>query len=102
MFACTAIDAHGNAAAGHFAITVLALADTVPPVMTVSAPGVIEATGPGGAIATFTASAFDTVDGSVPVMCTPVSASMFPLGDTVVTCSATDAHNAALASSQCR
>jgi hypothetical protein len=26
-------------------------------------------------------------------MCTPVSASMFPLGDTVVTCSATDAHH---------
>ena len=39
----------------------------------------------------FTATATDTVDGTVPVVCTPPSGSTFPLGATVVVCSATDA-----------
>ncbi len=40
----------------------------------------------------FITSATDTVDGSVPVSCTPPSGSQFPFGSTAVQCSATDAH----------
>jgi hypothetical protein len=38
------------------------------------------------------ASANDLVSGSVPVTCDPASGSLFPLGVTTVTCTATDAH----------
>jgi hypothetical protein len=38
----------------------------------------------------FNASAIDDVDGIVPVICTPKSGSLFPLGETKVECSASD------------
>jgi hypothetical protein len=50
----------------------------------------VEATGPAGAVVTFTASATDPQDGTVPVTCAPASGSVFPLGATTVTCSATN------------
>ena len=50
----------------------------------------VEATGPSGAIVTFTATATDPVYGTLPVTCTPASGSMFPLGATTVLCSATN------------
>ena len=41
-----------------------------------------EATGPDGAVATFTATATDIVDGNVtPVTCNPPSGSTFALGE---------------------
>ena len=40
----------------------------------------------------FTATANDIVDGSITPTCTPASGSTFPLGNTQVDCSATDAH----------
>jgi hypothetical protein len=49
-----------------------------------------EATGPDGATVTYTATATDLVDGTVPVSCTPVSGSVFAPGVTTATCSATD------------
>ena len=51
----------------------------------------IEPAGPGGAVVTYTASATDDVDGSVPVTCVPASGSTFEIGTTPVTCSAEDA-----------
>jgi hypothetical protein len=51
---------------------------------------IVEATGPGGATLTFSATASDLVDGSVPVTCTPASGATFGFGLTIVTCSATD------------
>ncbi|HMC68932.1 MAG TPA: HYR domain-containing protein, partial [Mycobacteriales bacterium] len=86
---CTATDAHGNRRTASFTITVR---DTTRPVVTVPANATIEATGPGGAPFSFTASAADTVDGVVAVSCTPASGATFPLGTTTVTCTATDAH----------
>jgi hypothetical protein len=50
-----------------------------------------EATGPAGAVATFDVSAIDAVDGAVPVTCAPAPGTVFPLGDTVVHCSAENA-----------
>ena len=83
---CTAVDSRGNTGTGTGTITVV---DTEGPV--VSVPNTTaEATGPTGAVVTFTATATDVVDGVVPVTCTPASGSLFPLGATTVTCTATD------------
>ncbi|MER5363715.1 VWA domain-containing protein [Streptomyces sp. NPDC002722] len=43
-----------------------------------------------GARVTYAATAQDTTDGTLPVTCTPASGSLFPVGRTTVTCSATD------------
>src|SRR5438270_490210 len=51
-----------------------------------------EASGAPGAAASYSASAADIVDGAVAASCSPASGSIFPLGATTVTCSATDAH----------
>ena len=68
----------------------VAVADTTDPVVTVPADITTEATGPGGAAVTFSASATDDVDGALTPTCTPASGSTFPLGATMVTCTATD------------
>ncbi|MCX4519486.1 VWA domain-containing protein [Streptomyces anulatus] len=44
-----------------------------------------------GARIDYTATATDPQDGTLPVTCTPPSGSLFPVGTTTVTCSATDA-----------
>lgn len=61
-----------------------------PPVLNLPANITTEATSPGGAIVSYTASATDAVDGSVAPICTPASGSIFALGVTPVTCSATN------------
>jgi hypothetical protein len=53
---------------------------------------VLEATSPSGAVATYSPTATDAVDGPVPVNCTPASGSTFPLGTTKVQCSASDSN----------
>jgi len=85
---CTATDAAGNQASGSFVVTV---ADTTPPAITVPSDIVAEATSRSGAAVTFEATAKDVVDGDVPVRCTPSSGSTFALGETTITCKATDA-----------
>ena len=87
---CSATDAHDNTASGSFSVTVV---DTTPPVLTLPADLTVEATSAAGAVATFTATAQDLVDGAVSVVCTPPSGSTFALGTTTVSCSATDAHD---------
>src|SRR2546422_1687648 len=84
---CSVSDAAGNAAPGEFVVTVV---DTTPPIVTVPSSISVEATGPTGAVVTFSSSASDIVDGSVAVSCSPTSGSIFPLGTKVVTCTATD------------
>jgi putative cell wall-binding protein len=86
---CTAEDAAGNTASATFDVTV---EDTTPPVIS-NVPDDIteEATGPGGAIVTYPSpTATDLVDGSVDVVCSPVSGLTFPVGTTTVTCMASD------------
>jgi hypothetical protein len=84
---CSALDRAGNTAKGSFAVTVQ---DTTPPVLTLPTPITAEATGPGGAVVTYTASANDLVDGAVTPSCAPASGSAFALGTTTVSCSASD------------
>ena len=66
-------------------------ADTMPPVITVPAGGVtVDATSPQGAVVTYTVTATDNVDGPVTPSCSPASGSLFAIGTTTVTCTATD------------
>ena len=81
---CTATDSFGSASAS-FPLFVL---DVGRPVVTVPADIVT-----GNPVVTYTASAVDAVNGSVPVSCDPASGSTFPLGTTVVTCVAYDAQD---------
>jgi large repetitive protein len=85
---CSATDAAGNTANDSFTVTV---EDTTAPVLTLPENKTEEATGPGGAAVTFDATATDLVDGTVAPVCTPASGSTFALGDTTVSCTATDA-----------
>ena len=87
---CTSTDGRGNTGSGSFTVTVR---DTTPPVVTTSGNVTVPATSPGGGVATFSVSATDSVDGSLPAMCAPASGSLFAIGTTTVTCSATDAHH---------
>ena len=84
----SAKDAAGNTATGSFTVTVR---DTTPPVLSLPASGSAEATGPGGAVVTFSGSASDIVSGAVAVNFSPASGSTFPLGTTTVNATATDA-----------
>jgi hypothetical protein len=61
-----------------------------PPVITVPSRVVVEISGPPHAVVTYAATAVDSLGHPVPVSCVPPSGSTFPLGDTTVTCSATD------------
>jgi len=85
---CTATDASGNVSQGTFTKTVV---DTTPPDLDTPPDTINEATGPDGATLEFVATATDAVDPNPVVVCAPPSGSTFPLGDTVVTCTATDA-----------
>jgi hypothetical protein len=67
-----------------------AAADITPPVITVPSDITEEATGPDGATVSFEVSAKDNVDGAVPVSCDHKSGDTFPIGKTVVTCTAKD------------
>lgn len=66
-------------------------ADTTAPVITGLTNQTLEATSPGGAPATWVPpTATDDVDGMLPVTCSEVAGSVFPIGVTSVACSATD------------
>ncbi len=91
---CSATDAAGNTGRGTFTVAVV---DTTPPAITVPAAMSVAAAGSTGTVVTYTASAQDAVDGTVPVTCTPASGSLFPIGNTAVSCVAVDAHGNASA-----
>ncbi|MEW5849601.1 MAG: HYR domain-containing protein [Myxococcota bacterium] len=84
---CTSTDGAGNSGQASFQVTVV---DTTAPVVTVPATITLEATGPSGRVVTYSTSASDIVDTSVPVTCSHPSGSTFPLGQTLVTCTGQD------------
>jgi len=70
-----------------------------PPALSVPANLAVEAQTAAGALVTYEASAMDAADGPVSVNCMPASGSPFPLGTTVVRCSAMNSYgNVATAS----
>ncbi|MGC4111427.1 MAG: MBG domain-containing protein [Nocardioides sp.] len=83
-----ATDAAGNTATGTFTVTVR---DTLAPVLSLPANFTVDASSVFGAVVTYSASAADAVGGSVPVTLSPASGSTLPVGNTIVTASATDA-----------
>ncbi|WP_457095391.1 HYR domain-containing protein [Lysobacter sp. P5_B9] len=87
---CNATDAHGNVAqAKTFTV---AVHDTTAPTIDAHPDVKAEATGPSGAVVTYTSPAtHDVVDGGGTATCAPASGSTFALGTTLVTCSAADA-----------
>jgi len=65
--------------------------DTTPPTIVVPSTVVVDATGPDGAAATYPVTVTDGTDPAPSWSCVPASGSVFPIGDTTVTCTATDA-----------
>lgn len=84
---CTATNAFGVSSTGNFTITVL---QDPRPTLILPDDITVDATGASGAVVTYTATATDTVDGTIPVTCTPLSGSTFPIGTTAVQCQATN------------
>jgi len=85
---CSAEDRAGNKASGSFSVIVT---DTTGPQLDLPDDISIEAQGANGATIEYQAAATDVVDGPVDVICTPSSGSTFALGETTVSCTATDA-----------
>ena len=89
FFTVTVDDGHGHQASDVVTVTV---SDTTAPVLSNMPQGVIvaPATSASGATVPYgPVAATDTVDGTVPVWCTPAGP-VFPIGDTTVTCTASD------------
>ncbi|HET9909844.1 MAG TPA: HYR domain-containing protein, partial [Anaerolineales bacterium] len=95
MVNCSANDHADNTAFGNFNITVQ---DSAAPIIAFHADVTAEATSASGANVSYTSpSTSDAVDGSGTATCSPASGSLFALGDTTITCSATDSNgNAAI------
>ncbi|MFE1957081.1 VWA domain-containing protein [Streptomyces sp. NPDC059479] len=69
----------------------IAVNDVEAPVVTVD-DRTVRTRNPDGARVSFTATAEDAHDGPLPARCAPASGSLFPVGRTTVTCSATDSN----------
>ena len=89
VVSCRAVDKAGNAAVGHFKVTVT---DTSLPTLHL-ADMIVDADGQTGTRVVYTPapSATDVGGNPVPVECVPPSGTMLPLGDTTVGCTATNA-----------
>ena len=90
---CTATDSAGNSGNNGGPHTATVNIDSTPPVLTVPAnPVTVDATGPGGAfVSSYPTLVSDNDPGDNPsVSCTPPAPHQFAIGDTTVTCQATD------------
>lgn len=67
--------------------------DTTPPSLTLPASIKTEATSSAGAVVNYSVAATDNVDTNPTIDCAPASGSVFPIGTTLVNCTATDASN---------
>ena len=86
---CSAVDAAGNAATASFLVRVV---DTTPPTLATRASIDALAVNPAGIALEYEPPQWrDLVDGSGPATCAPAVGALFPLGNTTVTCTATDA-----------
>lgn len=84
----TATDANGNVSSGTQKVTVI---DTTAPAIAPHGNETAVAISPAGAVVTFTSPATtDIIDGASIASCLPASGSIFAVGKTAVTCTATD------------
>jgi hypothetical protein len=86
---CSASDSSGHSASTSFHVIVT---DHTPPVITVPADITAEATGLSGAAVSYSFSAADPDDAVSTSSCTPAPGATFTIGQTTVTCNATDSH----------
>lgn len=84
---CFAVDSAGNLSSCRFNVSVV---DTAPPEISCPDEIRVESQSPEGTPVAFSASAFDACGGAVDVTSEPPSGSLFPLGETVVNCTAVD------------
>lgn len=88
---CNAMDSVGNKAQEKIFNVIVAVTDTIPPVITVpSTPVTATATSSSGAVVSFQVTGSDNTDGSLSVTCDPPSGSTFKVGETTVKCTAVD------------
>ncbi len=85
---CSATDGGGLTTSGSFTITV---GDTTPPVLHVPGTVTVGTLSASGTAVTYQVGATDAVDPSPAVACAPASGSVFAVGSTTVSCTATDA-----------
>jgi hypothetical protein len=91
---CSATDEAGNTAGPSTFNVVVTLVDTTAPVVSPHANETREATASTGTAVTYALpGATDNLDTTPTVTCAPASGSSFPLGSTVVTCTAKDDFN---------
>jgi hypothetical protein len=92
---CSATDAHSNTGQASFTVTVTltAVVDTTPPVLTLPSDFAVTTDSASGKTVSYTASATDNLDGPITPTCTPAPGSLFPVGATAVSCYATDSHS---------
>lgn len=89
LVTCAASDTRGNSASTTFRVSV---SDTTAPVLAQRANVTAEATSTRGAQVSYAAPAYaDDVSGTGNATCAPASGALFPIGATLVTCTATDA-----------
>ena len=86
---CTATDWAGNIGKRSFVVSVRS--DTIPPTITVPSNISAQATSVAGAQVSYTVTASDNVAVTSGPTCNPLSGSVFPIGSTTVTCTASDA-----------
>ena len=84
---CKATDSGNLTSQCEFQVTVI---EGTPPVVSCPAPIEVECKGGGGEKVQFSATATDDTDPSPIVLCNPPSGSIFPVGNTKVTCTAKD------------
>lgn len=85
----------GGAALGQFLRPIVLaqlplIKDTTPPDLRLPKSVHAQTTNPHGRVLSFYPVALDAVDGVLPETCTPTSPHRYPIGETTVTCSATD------------
>jgi len=81
-------DSNGSVASAVLPITLVS--DTTPPLLTLPTAVLADSTTNAGALVSFAASANDAVSGQAAVACSPQSGAQFPIGSTLVSCSASD------------
>lgn len=89
MVTCTAADGAGNPGSAN--ITIVGV-DTKRPALSLPANITVDATGPTGAVVSYSVTATDSPNPAAPtVACSPASGTPFPIGTGTVSCTATDA-----------
>jgi len=84
---CSATNSTGEVTNGSFNVTVR---DTTAPTLSLPSDITVHATSSSGVVVSYVATATDIVSTNINVACVPPSGSLFPVGTTLVQCSAAD------------